>query len=206
MSSGSSSLASQLRILSGQTSQPDQRTRIHRPTFYFDPQTAADTDSATIYHLAKNGLQELQQLDDRFSAYESTLFSSAASELDRLGQTKQVQQALNLSLNAFLRILSPYFLIKPAHKVLEFLIRRYSVQELNVDAVLECILPYHETPLFARMLQILNLTKDNRWPFLIASQKNGKHTTHSLSFSSLIVSFSFFLRRPFGSSSSGSAL
>ena len=33
--------------------------------------------------------------------------------------------------------------------------RRFRIHELNVPSVVECMLPYHETPLFTQMLQLL---------------------------------------------------
>ena len=58
------------------------------------------------------------------------------------------------------RFLAPtlaFFLLKPAGKVLEWLIRRFRVQEFNIDAVVACILPYHETKAFVKMVSLLKI-------------------------------------------------
>ena len=67
----------------------------------------------------------------------------------------QSNDKLDQSIAAFLRLLSPHFLLGAAHKVLEYFIRRYQVHDHNVEALLECALPYHETNYFARLLQLL---------------------------------------------------
>jgi hypothetical protein len=74
----------------------------------------------------------------------------------------QANEKVDQSLTALLRLLSPFFLLKPTHKVFEFLIRRFHIHEHNTDIVMECILPYHETNYFARMLQLTKCA-----PFLI---------------------------------------
>ena len=58
-----------------------------------------------------------------------------------------VREGVSLSDQAgVLKALTPYFLLRPSLKVLEFLIRTYNVQEHNVDDLLMCALPYHSTP------------------------------------------------------------
>lgn len=66
----------------------------------------------------------------------------------------QASEKLDLAIASFLRLLSPFFLLKPAHKIIEFFIRRYQIHEYNVNDVVECVLPYHETNYFARMIQL----------------------------------------------------
>ena len=48
-------------------------------------------------------------------------------------------------------------MLKPAGKALEWLIRRFRINEYNVDAVMLAILPYHETALFVTMVSILQI-------------------------------------------------
>ena len=117
-----------------------------KPSFLFEPNVAADTDNQTVYELGLNGLAELAQEDGRFKPFQDTLFAQSANNgaFDRGMTTKAENLKLDKSISSLLRILSPYFMLQGAHKILEFLIRRYQIQERNVDVVLECILPYHE--------------------------------------------------------------
>ena len=49
----------------------------------------------------------------------------------------------------------------------------------NVDAVMQCVLPYHETPFFARILQCLVLDGTS-WEFLKPAAKAGAVVPRSL--------------------------
>ena len=55
---------------------------------------------------------------------------------------------------------------------IEWLIRRYRIHERNVDAIMSCILPFHDTPFFARMLQITRVDHATApvWSFLKTAQ------------------------------------
>lgn len=150
-----------------------------KASFLFDPKEAADFDAESIYELGLAGLQELQQLDSIFLRYESTLFSSTAIGMDRALLNAQENKDIDEQIKGFLRILSPYFLHKPAHKVLEWLIRKYRINDMNVEAVIECILPYHETPAFVRMVQILYFKENDKWGFLFDVKKNAKEINRS---------------------------
>ena len=61
--------------------------------------------------------------------------------------------------------------LRPSLKVLEFLIRTYSVQEHNVDDLLMCALPYHSTPQFVRLVHLIE--PKGRWLFLKGVKKTG---------------------------------
>jgi len=150
-----------------------------RASFLFDLKEAADFDAEAIYELGMSGLQELQELDSVFLRFQPILFSSQAVDMDRALLTKKDNYEIDQQITSFLRYLSPYFLQKPAHKVLEWLIRKYRINEMNVEAVIDCILPYHETPSFVRMVQILYFTEGHMWGFLFDVKKNAKEINRS---------------------------
>lgn len=153
-------------------------------SFLFDEREATDIDNAAILALGKSGLEELRQLDPVFAKFELVLFGENTLETHRSMLTKTQNDSLDESLRVFLRLLSPHFLSKPAHKCLEWLIRRYRVNELNIDAVMDCILPYHETTQFVRMVQILYFGDNSRWGFL-----------HDVKREARVVSRSFLAKR-----------
>lgn len=177
------SLAAQLKILAGTggAGGKDADTRglshKHKASFLFDAAQASDMDAQTIFHLGLNGLAELRQLDERFAPFEATLFASepggaGVRSLDRDAQSRKMNAGLDQSIAGLLRALSPYFLHRSAHKVIEYLIRRFSVHEHNIDAMLECALPFHESTLFARLLQLMKVN-GAQWDWLKVAQKNG---------------------------------
>lgn len=152
-----------------------EATSKRKPSLLFDGKHAADIEVDTIYALGVNGLEELTSLEPNFAEFESSLFSESCKSFERTVQTKDVLQELDATIARFLRQLSPFLLLKPAHKCLELLIRVYRIQSCNVNHVLECILPYYETNLFARMVQLLHLQSHSNpsWQWLKPIQKEG---------------------------------
>eukprot|EP00736_Rhodelphis_marinus_P010283 Rmarinus@m.12792 len=150
-----------------------------RASILFDARQAATVDRETIFSLAESGLLELQKVDARFGEYQTNLFSPTEREKDRELATPEENEKINKLLKEFLGLLQGYFLLRPAHKCFEYLLRGYQVHELNIDDVLECVLPYHETPLFARVVQLIPLQRAQRWAFLQPVQKTGMPLTRS---------------------------
>ncbi|XP_060815512.1 HEAT repeat-containing protein 1 [Bombus pascuorum] len=140
----------------------------------FDPTEAANLDRETVLSIGQNGLQELIKLSDVFLEFEHTLFAQSSLNLERAVQDVKVNKKLDRQIEKFLILLSPYFLLNNAHKTLEWLICRYHIEEFNRDQFLLLILPYHETRMFARALQVLNLSDDaDNWHWLEPLQKPG---------------------------------
>ncbi|CAG5048433.1 unnamed protein product [Parnassius apollo] len=169
----STSLAEQLQKLSAPQSSiyKDEKKRA---SLLFDPKEAALKDRETFYEIGVSGLRELIALYEGFHVYEDTLFSIGSKDFERAVQTKEVNQNLDQTIEKFLLQLSPYFLLQPSHKALEWLVNRYHIHEYNQDAIMMLILPYHETKIFTRFLQLLTIKgKSNRWNWLRPIQKQG---------------------------------
>ena len=71
------------------------------------------------------GLDALCRLDAGFGSYRESLFSQAATTLNRDQQTQDTLAKIDESLQAFLCTLSNHFLAPGSFKALEYLIRRY---------------------------------------------------------------------------------
>ncbi|KAF8980018.1 HEAT repeat-containing protein 1, partial [Haplosporangium bisporale] len=176
-----SSLAQQLKkIGTADVTKGSEKAARHRSSFLFDSKQAADYDIDTIFSIGANGISELKQLDPKFGAFEKTLFSESMKNVDRVLQSKEDNAKLDESITLFLRQLSPYFLVKPAGKALEWLIRRFRINEFNIDAILHAILPYHETALFVTMVSILQIQESSRWMFLRPIRKSKQPLERSL--------------------------
>ena len=167
-------LARQLQKLSV-PGQPSIRDAVatRRPSLLFDGKEAADIDVDTLHALGTNGLEELITLEPSFVEFESSLFSESCKTFERTVQTRDVVKQLDVTLARFLRKLSPYFLLRPAHKCLEWLIRVYKIQACNINSLMECALPYYETKLFARVVQLVPLKQQPGWQWLRPIQKEG---------------------------------
>ena len=169
------SLAKQLKKLQipGQFSQ-SERQGTSKASFLLTGKDAGTLDLDSIYWLGLNGLEELISIDPSFNKYTDTLFSESSRDFERSILTQEAAKKVDESISGFLRLLSPYFLLRPAHKCLEWLVRVYEVHKCNIDGLMECVLPYYETNLFARLVQILRLGDDaSFWSWLSPIQKEG---------------------------------
>lgn len=158
--SAMSQLATQLRALSkGSSSKP-----LSKPSLLF---SQADVDTHTVFELGQNGFGELQLLDERFGQFESLFRNTDSKVFDRGSQTTAKLAILDSLIEGILQLLSPYLLLKPAHKTLEYLIRRYQIIEKHQEALIACILPFHQTDIFGRLVQFMKLPP--QWSFLKSS-------------------------------------
>ncbi|XP_028404436.1 HEAT repeat-containing protein 1-like isoform X2 [Dendronephthya gigantea] len=188
-----SSLEKQLkRLRIPDSSSLERATKFKKKTsFLFDPKEASDIDNETVFALALNGLEELKLVNLEFERFETLLFSESSKLLERSLQSQELNDKLDSNIKDYLRFLSQYILLKPAHKTLEWLIRRYQVHLYNIDDLLACVFPYHKTNLFARIVQLINLT-DTKWSWLISVQKTGSPLPHSTIIQHCISNPAFF--------------
>lgn len=147
-----------------------------RASFLFDPKEAASLDAESVYCIGMNGLEQLKAIDrEVFGSFEATLFGTSSVTYERSVQTREANEKLDVELRRFLLHLSPYFLLKPAHKCFEWLVFKYRVHVFNIQDVFACILPYHETNYFVRALQLIDLESESAslWSWLLENQKRG---------------------------------
>ncbi|KAI1886943.1 hypothetical protein AGOR_G00200970 [Albula goreensis] len=168
------SLAHQLKRLALPQNDQSLLSRKEVASLLFDPKEAASIDRDTFFALGCTGLDELLGIEPLFEEFQEILFSQASKTLERSVQTKEVNNKLDGDISLFLTRLSPYFLLKPAQKCLEWLVHRFHIHLYNPDSLIACVLPYHETKVFVRVIQLLKI-KDptNRWNWLHPLQKPG---------------------------------
>lgn len=169
-----SSLEKQLkRLRIPDSSSLERATKFRKKaSFLFHPKEASDIDNETVFALALNGLDELKLVNVQFEKFETFLFSESSKHVERSLQSQELNDKLDDNIRDYLRFLSPYILLKPAHKTLEWLIRRYQVHLYNTDDLLACVFPYHQSNVFARVVQLLNLP-NTKWSWLTLIQKTG---------------------------------
>ncbi|KAI3778087.1 hypothetical protein L2E82_07103 [Cichorium intybus] len=136
-----------------------------RPSILFDAKEAADIDLDTLFSLALSGLDGLVSLDERFLNYKNDLFSHKSRELDRELMGVEDNNHINASISSYLRLLSGHFKLPSALRTLEYLIRRYKIHIYNTEELILCALPYHDTHVFVRVVQLLD-TGNGKWKFL----------------------------------------
>lgn len=159
------SLSSQLKQISDKNASVSldrkSRSRIHSKSLIFDPKIAAVQDFEYLYQIGKEGLNELSTLDSRFKKFNDSLFAESSISLDRNVQSQEMLNLLDVNINAFLVLLGPYYLIQPAIKALEWLVRRLYINVHNGEAMILSCLPYYKYPIF---LKILNVIPKNQFP------------------------------------------
>ncbi|WBW71991.1 U3 snoRNP-associated protein Utp10 [Schizosaccharomyces osmophilus] len=133
------------------------------PSLLYEPKVAADMDLEEIYVTAVSGFHELAVREPRLLHYEKTLLGEQSVHVDRLTLDKAENEKLNKECVHLLRLLAPFFTYKTTLKVLEWLIRRFSIQEYIADEFLLTFFPYHDHPFFAR---VLACSKPNSRPML----------------------------------------
>lgn len=173
----SSSLALQLRGLAARPDGGAGPTAAvsdgsSRPSLLFTLREAAALDLDDIFELGVNGLLELARSDERFLSFQDSLFSPQARRTDREGQTPEENRTLNGRLADLLLLLSPHFMARAAHKVLEWLLRRFLIHRYNLFDVVATTLPFHDTAVWARLVQLLPVA-DTAFAFLAGVRKTG---------------------------------
>ncbi|XP_051158147.1 HEAT repeat-containing protein 1 [Leptopilina boulardi] len=165
------SLAEQLnRLRAPQTSLLLQDKK--RPSLLFDPKDAANLDRETVLNIGLSGLKELIKLSNLFEEFEGTLFAQSSLNLERAVQGSKLNKKLDANIEKFLILLAPYFLLDYSHKALEWLIRRFRIHQYNKDQFLLLILPFYETRMFARALQLVDVSDaTDKWHWLKSVQK-----------------------------------
>ncbi|NWV31460.1 HEAT1 protein, partial [Grantiella picta] len=168
------SLAEQLKRLALPQTDPSLLERSEVASLLFTCKEAATIDRDTFFAIGCTGLEELMGIDPSFEEFQSSLFSSTSKGLERSVQTKAVNQQLNKNISLFLIHLSPYFMLKPAQKCLEWLIHRFHIHLYNQDSLIGCVLPYHETNLFVRVIQLLDIkSATHKWHWMDPIRKPG---------------------------------
>ncbi|KAG2392219.1 hypothetical protein C9374_012471 [Naegleria lovaniensis] len=163
-----------------------------KESFLFTAEKAARLTNEDIHIIAVDGLKELMRLDARFGPFQDSLFHSSSIDRNREMETQSENDILNQEIERFLLLLSPYFLLKPSHKAIEYLVRRFKIHIYNVDAIMASILPYHETTFFSRFVQLLNIAP-TKWHFLEPMQSSGVVMSRTTLLQRCFTDFSIFM-------------
>ncbi|KAK4052295.1 snoRNA-binding rRNA-processing protein utp10 [Microbotryomycetes sp. JL221] len=169
------SLASQLAQRQQQTLDgarlSSQKALKHPPSFIYTPRFAASVSLDDLHQTASNAWDQLQAIDSLFERYHHKVLGEEAKRTDRSSLTQQENDKLGAVLDSVLRLLAKHMLLKPAAQVLEWLVRRFRVNDLNIATLIGVFLPYHTTSHFPSALALINeqtLTASQFAPLLVA--------------------------------------
>ncbi|GAV27194.1 hypothetical protein PMKS-000658 [Pichia membranifaciens] len=151
-----------------------RRTKIHSVSFLHDPKFAATQDYESIYYDALDALQRLESLDRRFARFENSIFSETSIQIDRQVQSKEENDDLNKTIDAFLSLLSPYWNLAIAVRAVEWPLRRFQLNIYNSEHLLLSTLAYFDQPVFPHVLYVISdLPKLFSW--LVNFKKSGNN-------------------------------
>ena len=176
-------------IAANSTHQLDLRAQKgrHSKSLLFEPRDAATQSFDTIYQICYEGFEELCVLDSRFSPFGLNLFSEQSKDEDRTRMMAKENRDLDQILESFLGLVSGRLLLKPAVKAVEWLVRRFRVQEYNCECFLLTFLPYHTSHTFPAALEILpeQLPSCFKWlhPYVNSRQNPPRHAILSAAIS-----------------------
>ncbi|PSN74287.1 U3 small nucleolar RNA-associated protein 10 [Corynespora cassiicola Philippines] len=163
------SLQKQLAVIAASsTHQLDLKAQkaAHGKSLLFEPRVAASQSFDNIYLICYEGYRDLCALDPRFTQFSRSLFSEQSKVEDRTQMTKKENEKLDAVLEAFITLVGPRLLLKPAEKALEWLVRRFRIHEYNTETLVLTYLPYHTTPQFLALLSILSPNPPHNLRFL----------------------------------------
>ncbi|KAF2028900.1 hypothetical protein EK21DRAFT_68808 [Setomelanomma holmii] len=127
----------------------------HGKSLLFESKIAASQSFENVYLICYEGFRDLCALDSRFLHFSKSLFSEQSKVEDRTQMSKEENKKLNVVLEAFITLVGPKLLLKPAQKAVEWLVRRFRAHEYNTECLTLTYLPYHSTPQFLALLSIL---------------------------------------------------
>jgi U3 small nucleolar RNA-associated protein 10 len=116
-----------------------------RPSLFLTFKEAASIDIEDIYESALQGLATLEQCDNRLTGFKYTLLHTSSIQLRRELKRIDENNEINDQIMKLLKILVLYIDRKESHQILEYLIRRYRINELNIDEFITSLLPIHES-------------------------------------------------------------
>ncbi|XP_039261188.2 HEAT repeat-containing protein 1-like [Styela clava] len=165
-----------------------------RPSLLFDSHKAATLDREAFYALGVNGFEELCSIDQTlYVEFYDTLFSETSKNTERSILTKDDNKKLDSQIRNFLLRVMPYFLMRPAQKCLEWMIYRFRIHCFNVDDILQSFLPYHETKMFVRLVQLLDISHPtNKWCWIAPIQKPGVSLMRATISNHCVIDSAFF--------------
>ena len=91
---------------------------------------------------------------------------------DRATLSKQANADIDMAVRELLYLMGPVLLSRSAAKCLEWLVRRFRIHEYTPHDLLHAFFPYHLTPQFARILQLVPVDKHAEMRFLVPVKKS----------------------------------
>lgn len=149
------------------------RIQKYRASFLYDRKEAAAIDDDAHLRIAVRGFKKLVRLHPDLEKFQE-LLSEQSKSIERSVMHKEENELLSNRLKKFINnTLVPFFMLNHCHEIFEYLIYKYQVHRYETDDLLCAILPYHETRLFARALQVIEDLDTSMWAWLKPYKEEG---------------------------------
>ncbi|OAF71214.1 hypothetical protein A3Q56_00999 [Intoshia linei] len=132
-------------------------------SFLFTKSDVGEIDRQSMFALGLDGFEELIKIDKYYEKYRLDLFSSLSIINERTILSIEVNEKLSKCIDEYLLTVSCYLPLTCVHKTIEWLIYRFYVHEMNRSATFLAFLPHHQSKIFIRCMQVLNLHGDFSW-------------------------------------------
>ncbi|CAL8069672.1 unnamed protein product [Calicophoron daubneyi] len=148
------SLSEQLRRLAVPVTASYAVDSVRRKSLVYEDPSKVDT--LLCYQDSLKSFEKLVELDTLFSQFRSTLFSETSCRLEMCNLMAAEKRQLDVQIGRFLCFVSPYLRHFVALSSLEWLVHKFQIHMFYLEDYLRCIMPYHETGLFPKFLQLIN--------------------------------------------------
>lgn len=158
-----------------------KRSKLHSVSFIYDPKFASTQDYDSIWSDAVEALTELVSIDKRFSRFHSTIFSETSINVDRMVQSKEQNDLLDVQITTFLYLLAPYWHLSVSLKAAEWPLRRFQMNVHTAEQLILSLLPYYDHPVFRKVLHVVpQQSFPNIFVWLTNFKKTGKLPSQNL--------------------------
>lgn len=125
-------------------------------SFLFDFKNSKRIDSETIFQIGYTGLIELSREDQNFTRYFDVFFNSTSKYYNREMRLETENRNIDFQLKNFISDLSPYFLTKSCHKIIEYLIKVFKANVYSSKSLFFAFLPFYNSKYFIKLIQNIN--------------------------------------------------
>ncbi|CAH8526495.1 unnamed protein product [Heterobilharzia americana] len=148
------SLTDQLRALAVPITSSYVVDNVHRKSLIYENASKIDTQSC--YSNSVKSFKKLCKIESAFIPFENTLFAVTSCQLEMCNLLAQEKEKLDDEISKFLCYISSFLKHFFAVEALEWLVYKFQIHLHYVEDFIRCIIPYHETGLFVKFIQILN--------------------------------------------------
>ncbi|KAF4672019.1 HEAT repeat-containing protein 1, partial [Perkinsus chesapeaki] len=162
-----------------------QQPKHGKVSFLYDWREARSVEPQAIAEAALSSFQDLVAQDPSLEEFVDLFEVDKDGYKGRDFLTSEENDELNNNIEKLLMHLSKHLLTEQGQTCLELLISRYEVQTYNMEALLLAGIPFHDSPVFARLTKIVKWGDDSQWIFLARVRKTGEplkrqHLVHML--------------------------